>query len=62
MFSALAEGHINPDKLEVYIALAPVARLDHTTNKAFVALHYITDLATWLTNQIGWNEFYGPEL
>ena len=62
MFSALAEGHVNSDKLEVYIALAPVARLDHTTNKAFVALHYNTDLAQWLTHQLGWNEFYAPQL
>ena len=61
MFAALAENFGNlREKVNLFVALAPVIRLDNATNDWFVKLGNNVDRAQFWLNKLGIHELYGP--
>ena len=49
------------DKLNVFIAMAPVAMLDHTNNKFFLNFAKDTDSVQWWLDKFGIHELFGTK-
>lgn len=47
-------------KVSVFVALAPVMRLDHTTNAFFLSLGKDIDKIQWWLDALSIDELFGP--
>ena len=62
MFTALAENHGNlRSKINLFVAMAPVVRLDNTTNEILVNLGQNVNRAQYWMASLGFDEVLGPE-
>ena len=62
MFTALAENYGGlKEKLDVFIAMAPVAKLDHTKNNFFVKTSQDADSIQWWLDKLYIHELFGPQ-
>ena len=62
MFAALSENYGNlKDKLNLFVALAPVVRLDNAYNDMIVSLAQNVNQAQFWMSTLGIDEVFGPE-
>jgi hypothetical protein len=63
MFYALAtdEKEILKDKVNLFIALAPVTRVTNLKSPLIKAFSPFYDILDWFNNMVGWYELFGDK-